>query len=286
MSNIYVPPLYFDDKQKQQQQFLNNGFDIPVEILSQAMTDFADYGTLARLACACKSYSSLVVDSAVDSFDLAVSYLEGGCGLEKNAKMAVRLLTQMCEANELSKEQLNRAKYLLASCHLSGNGTEVDQEKGLKLLEDAANNSDPTSGFYLARLYEGGEYDVPLCPEKAARWFRHAAELGHIESMAEYALHLELGVGVEQNDSEALNWYVKAAEFGHIEANFSIGECYEEAKGVPHDLNEACLWYFKSAEKGCDDSVKALMRLEDIARIIQPGVLRRLLHGDSVGEAL
>ena len=271
-SNVYVPPLYFADKQQA-------AYDIPVEILSQALTDFADYGTLARLACTCKSFSTLVADAVVDSFDLAVSYLEGKNGLEKNATMAVRSLKIMCESGELTKDQLNRAKYLLATCHLTGNGTETDLEYGIKLLEDAANDLDSISAFYLAQLYEGGEHNVPLCPEKAAKWFLHAAELGHAESMAEYALHLELGVGVEQNDAEALNWYLKAAEAGHIEANYSIGECYEEAKGVPHDLNEACIWYFKSAEKGCNDSVKALVRLEDIARIVLPGVMSRLLHG-------
>ena len=277
--SIYVPPMYFSTKDGQSER---GPLNLPCEVLSKALTDFCDYGTVARLACTSKTYSKLLVECSTDSFELACAYFEGKNGLEKNPSMAVRLLQKICsneENTEDQKEHLSRAKYMLATCHLTGNGTVQDTDKGIELLENSANVfQDSNSAYYLATLYENGEHRVELCPEKAARWFLYAAELGHAESMVEYALHLELGVGVDQDDAQALQWYLRAAEAGSTEANYSIGECYEEAKGVPHDLNEACLWYFKSAEKGCDDSVRALKRLEDIARIVLPGV-RNLLHG-------
>ena len=95
--------------------------------------------------------------------------------------------------------------------------------------------------------------------------------------MAELGLCYELGCGVEQNDQLALDWYMKAAEQGNNTAKYSIGEAFEEARGVPQSDEEACLWYYKAAIEGCEDSRKALKRLEDIARIVVPGVRSLLL---------
>ena len=267
--SVAVPPHYFYSEGEAD---VING--LPNEIVSSVL-DFADYGMLARLSCTSKPFRDILTECAESRFDLAVAFLNGGGGLEKNASMAVRHLRQIVsEEKTRDEEELTRSKYLLAQCYLTGNGIEKDLDQGLSWLEDAASVGDAVSAHYLATLYENGEFGVDLCPEKAASWFLFAAKLGHSESMAEYALHCELGVGVDQSDTEALDWYLKAAAAGHVEANFSIGECYEEAKGVPHDLSEACLWYFKSAQSGCNDSLKALKRLQDIARIVLPGVGR------------
>ena len=98
-----------------------------------------------------------------------------------------------------------------------------------------------------------------------------AAENGHVEAMAEYAMCCELGCGREQSDTEALEWYTRAANMGHVQANFSVGEAFEEAKGVPQSDSEAVMWYYKAAVMGDEDSKKALKRLQDIARIVVPG---------------
>ena len=90
--------------------------------------------------------------------------------------------------------------------------------------------------------------------------------------MAELGLCYELGCGVEQSDEQALDWYMKAANLGHITSKYSVAECFEEARGVPQSDEEACLWYYKAAIEGDHDSKMALKRLEDIARIVVPGV--------------
>jgi TPR repeat protein len=106
----------------------------------------------------------------------------------------------------------------------------------------------------------------------AKKWFEAAAEAGHLDAMVELALCYELGCGTEQSDEQALDWYMRAAQAGHVTAKFSVGEAFEEARGVPQSDEEACLWYYKAAVAGCDDSVVALQRLSDIARIVVPGV--------------
>jgi Sel1 repeat len=131
---------------------------------------------------------------------------------------------------------------------------------------------DVPAAYRLAQIYERGTHDIPVDVVQAANWFRYAAQRGHVEAMAEYALCLELGCGVDVDDEMALEWYVKAANAGHVTAKYSVGEAFEEARGVPQSDTEACLWYYKAALVGDQDSLQALRRLADIARIVIPGV--------------
>jgi TPR repeat protein len=175
----------------------------------------------------------------------------------------------------------------MASLYLENDEYRCDDESllpqsnaiGLAWLECAfAVASDVDAAHELALIYEYAKYGVETDPVAAARYFEKAATAGHIEAMAELALCYELGCGVEASDEQALDWYMKAAEAGHVTAKYSVGEIFEEARGVPKSDEEACLWYYKAAVEGDEDSRKALRRLEDIARIVCPGV-RALLDG-------
>jgi TPR repeat protein len=156
---------------------------------------------------------------------------------------------------------------------------EQDIAQGLQWLEKCyAIGHDAQSAYELALIYEYGKYNVTIDVVVAFDYFHKAALLNHVDAMAEIGLCYELGLcGVEQNDTLALDWYMKAAELGHSNAKYSIGEAFEEARGVPQSDAEACLWYYKAAmENDCEDSKRALKRLQDIARIVIPGYVRNL----------
>lgn len=164
-----------------------------------------------------------------------------------------------------------------ASADNDNSGTD-HKNIGLQWLECAFRvGRDADAAHEMALIREYGRYGVAADPSVAFAWFETAARAGHIEGMAELALCYELGCGCDPDDEQALDWYVRAAEAGHVTAKFSVGECFEEARGVPQSDTEACLWYYKAAVAGCDDSRRALKRLEDIARIVVPGVRALLL---------
>ena len=152
----------------------------------------------------------------------------------------------------------------------------ADGLKGIAWLAAAFEfGQDDSAALRLGKIYErdyqsysGIEVDVYA----AATWFESAAEAGNADAMTELGLCYELGCGKEQSDEKALDWYMKAAEKGHMTAKFSVGEAFEEARGVPQSDAEACLWYYRAAVEGDEDSREALRRLEDIARIVLPGV--------------
>jgi TPR repeat protein len=60
----------------------------------------------------------------------------------------------------------------------------------------------------------------------------------------------KIGIGTEQNDTEAVRWYRASAEQGYAEAQFNLGEMYEEGRGVARDIAEALEWYKKACENG------------------------------------
>ena len=115
-------------------------------------------------------------------------------------------------------------------------------------------------------------------PAEAAKWYRLAAEQGHVESWFRRGLMYRLGQGVGKDLAEAANCYrmaalqVKAkaqgklddlgrwseglekdvaeklwgretAELPRVSALFNLGECYHLGQGVGEDLAEAIKWY-------------------------------------------
>jgi Sel1 repeat len=299
-----IPPLYFQNKGaplsacsaaggiSSRSRGRRSVAALPAELLATILNEHASFGDLARMANVQKAYSTVLVDSVSGNpeqiWKLARAFLDGTDGLAPNTDAALKLLLQLVEVpvDPLTHGPVYtldsftprtpfaaRAMVELAHLHLRGAHPEKSANAGLAWLQaafyaggdiDAANN--------VAVVYEYGLYGVPIDVVLAAQWLERAALAGHTESMAELGLCYELGCGVLINDEMAMEWYVKAAEAGHVTAKYSVGEAFEEARGVPQSDAEACLWYYRAALEGDEDSLKALRRLREIARIVVPGV--------------
>jgi TPR repeat protein len=225
--------------------------------------------------------------SSEAKWELAEAMWKGTNGLQRNPARASELFAVLAGvrvqkkedgsletiAQETSTEPFAPAMRRLAECYLEGNGVEADPNIGVGYLEAAHSvGMDADAAHELALIYEYGKYNVKNDVYLAADYFLKAAQGGHVEAMAEYAMCCELGCGTDQSDELALEWYLSAANAGHVTAKYSVGEAFEEARGVPQSDEEACLWYYKAAVCGDEDSKKALRRLHDIARIVVPGV--------------
>jgi TPR repeat protein len=64
------------------------------------------------------------------------------------------------------------------------------------------------------------------------------------------------GQGVEQDYAEAAKYFRKAAEQGHVSAQNNLGVMYANGQGVTKDNYEAVKWFRKAAAQG-DENVKA-----------------------------
>lgn len=109
--------------------------------------------------------------------------------------------------------------------------------------------SDPLVQNNLAVIYAEGR-GVPQDYEKAAFWFRKAAEQG--DAYAQYSLaylHRQ-GLGVEKDYAEAAKWYYRAALQGDAQSQYHLGTLYYLGRGVPKSHQTAVDWFTKAAARG------------------------------------
>lgn len=91
-----------------------------------------------------------------------------------------------------------------------------------------------------------GEVD----PAAALNDWLQLAEQGDAAAQNMLGVMYSEGVGVPENDAEAVHWYRLAAEQGHAEAQLVLGGMYDKGKGVPENDVEAVRWYRRAAEQG------------------------------------
>lgn len=94
---------------------------------------------------------------------------------------------------------------------------------------------------------------VPRNSTEAVKWYRKAAEHGHIEAQAMLGTCYHRGDGVAQTHTEAARWHRTAAEKGHAGAQLGLGWCYEFGHGVPKDCKEAAKWFCKADRGHAED---------------------------------
>lgn len=91
---------------------------------------------------------------------------------------------------------------------------------------------------------------VPQDYAAAARYYRKAAEKGHVPAQYNLAYLLENGLGVKRDCRQAALWYRKAAEQGDAESQNNLGVLYATGEGVPRNDAEAARWYRLAADQG------------------------------------
>lgn len=123
--------------------------------------------------------------------------------------------------------------------------------------------------------YDRGDFRVAL------REFRVSAARGDARAQNNIAVMYQTGRGVPQNYQEADRWYRNAAELGHVDAQFSLGLMYKEGligkmyikgQGLVRNYVKAHKWFNIAASSGHTVSkenvgiVEGQMISEDIAK--------------------
>jgi uncharacterized protein len=184
---------------------------------------------------------------------IAMIYLEGGNGVEKNYAAAMEWAQKAADAGK------GRGNLYLGQIWMNGWGVTADLEKALSCFKKADAQGDMKAGRYVGLIAEQRGDDAT-----AAQWFRKAAEAGDITSQYDLGRAYETGGGVPQDYAEAMAWYRKSASRGDIIASDGIvgmAGLYEKGAGVPQDLDKAIALYRQAADLGNVAASKALARL-------------------------
>ncbi len=108
----------------------------------------------------------------------------------------------------------------------------------------------PEAQHDLAAIYTAGRGGVTQNFEKAAQWFREAADRGISNASYNLGVLYHQGLGVERDLDRALYWYREAAKLGHPEAQYNLGIAYIEGIGTTYDANIAAAFFESSANQG------------------------------------
>lgn len=124
-----------------------------------------------------------------------------------------------------------------------------DYENAVKYYKPAAEQGHVSAQFRLGYFYRqglGGTQDN----KEGVKWYRKAAEQGSASAQYNLGVCYYCGYGVTQDYQEAVSWYQKAAEQGNTGAQNNLGYCYHKGLGVPQNDKEAVKWYLKAAKQG------------------------------------
>jgi TPR repeat protein len=143
------------------------------------------------------------------------------------------------------------AALALVSALLVVDATAQSTVTELQALADTGNAEAQES---LAALYWTGTNGVPQDNEKAAAWYRKAADQGRPTSQVSLGIMYQLGEGVPLDYAQAAAWYRKAADQGSEIAEFNLGKVYASGQGLPQDYTRAAVWIGKAADQGFADA--------------------------------
>lgn len=202
-------------------------------VAPQLSTGTAKLLTLARLLIVTTLvFSSIVVLARAEESDFIKCFKS----LDQEAKQAESAMDQgdFADALRIYREAADRgnrfASLGLCIFHLSGRIPEAlrDYAEAFKICQRQALNDNSVAQHILGRIYLGG-------------------------------------LGVSQNETEAMYWFRQAASQGDKESQYVLGLAHVTAKGVPRDFVSAYMWLNLAAAAGQKD---ARQTLDTVSRLL------------------
>ncbi len=167
-----------------------------------------------------------------------------GAGFNPLSKLGTKPYAQDAQvANLVNKEVGNKPL-----------GQRADKDSALpekiQNLEQQAFAGVPEAQHDLAAIYTAGRGGVTQNFEKAAFWFREAADNNIANAAYNLGVLYHQGLGVEKDLDRAIYWYREAAKNGHAEAQYNLGIAHIEGIGTTYDAPLAAAFFESAANKG------------------------------------
>ena len=130
-----------------------------------------------------------------------------------------------------------------------------DYKKAYQLFLAKAEQDSADAQTNIGLMYGDG-LGVPQNDKEAVKWYRMAAEQG--EKRAQYYLGnmFAEGLGVPQDFKDAARNYRLAAMQGHVRAQYRLGLLYLKGQGVVQSSERAYAWWSVAASKGHEEAQK------------------------------
>lgn len=146
----------------------------------------------------------------------------------------------------------------------------------IKDLESKAFANIPEAQHDMAALYTAGQAGVKQNYERAAFWFKQAAEQGIGNAAYNLGVLYQQGLGQAQDLQRALDWYRRAAQLGHPEAQYNLGIAYIEGVGTRYNPSMAAAFFQQAAFGGISEAAY------NLGLILENGLLGEVRPEDAL----
>jgi TPR repeat protein len=130
-------------------------------------------------------------------------------------------------------------------------------------LQEKALQGDAQAAFELGEMHASG-VGLPQNNSEAVRWYRIAAEKGNIKAQSLIGTAYHRGMGLAVDDVQATQWLNKAADQMDPLAQFQLGDGFESGWVGQKDNAEAYKWYLLSGSQGYTKAAKKVAAIENI----------------------
>jgi S1-C subfamily serine protease len=137
----------------------------------------------------------------------------------------------------------------MAAAQQNNSASDAISSDTITELKAGAEKGDAHIQYLLGGCYAEG-IGVTQDDAEAVKWYRKAAEQNDVDAQYSLGWCYHDGHGIAQDYAEAVKWWHKAAEQGNISAQYNLGCCYRDGQGVSQDYAEAAKWYLRSANQG------------------------------------
>ena len=186
----------------------------------------------------------------------------GGRRIAVSQRLGVDVMSRHVLCSALVVATLILAVCSSACVQAQGQDAHSPAAQALADLRATAEAGDASAQFILGGMYVTG-VGVPQDDVEAVAWYRRAAEQGHARAQYNLGAMYAEGLGVPPDAAVAVAWYRRAAEQGDATAQNNLGAMYAEGLGVPPDAAAAVAWYRRAAEQGDATAQSNLGRMYD-----------------------
>ncbi|PQJ84841.1 tetratricopeptide repeat protein [Aliivibrio sifiae] len=208
----------------------------------------------------------LAKEAEMSNFDEALHWYEMAAKLDNN--IAVRSVIRLCDSQRENSELKEKSifwskvvaaqeggpedKLALGIAFLQGNGVDVNIDKGINLINEAAELDYIPAQLFVADWYVAESNPQPNA-KLAAEWNLRAAMLDNIEAQIRIGKQYAEGRGVQVDPKKATYWLELAAEAGDAKAQYFAGEMGADTNEKGNSI--AYIWLWLAAKNGIEAAI-------------------------------
>lgn len=194
-----------------------------------------------------RSKRMAAVQKGTAVFDTAEEYVKNAIALRDEGYHAASF-HYFSKAAEMGHPYARNA---VATAFLNGRGVEKNEQRGQKLLLEAANAGSKEASYNLGLFYKTGQKGFPQDKTKALQYYKKAFDLGEISSGYYIGKMYRDGDGIPRDMNQACSWFTWAASLNHAESAYEMAWFYREklqGTSLSSDLEKMMDYYTKAAE--------------------------------------